>query len=154
MPPKQETLEGAEDVDLRDPRAMMKVELLEPYVPTGVLARLPITAPLLRDHRDKVVSGSLPKVSARWRMVTEIIERNERGIYSALGRRVCENAGWPTGHEPYGHGAPVVVSGRMGSDPPAPLGSRPQGEGAARESGPEPVERHPRAGQVSQRPNQ
>src|SRR5919202_473354 len=52
-------------------------------------------------------------------------------------RQLCANAGSPTGRESYGDGAPIVVAGVT----PGHGGreSRPQGEGAARENGPEPV---------------
>jgi len=135
MPSKREALEDAEGADLPDPRAKVKAVLLELQVPR-------VQAPTLRlQHLNLGAAGTRPSsVPGREtpfgrRMANEVVKRSgmrhghnsgeylkgtERSTYSALGRRLCENVGWPTGREPYGHRALVVVRGRE---------SRPHGEG-------------------------
>jgi hypothetical protein len=39
--------------------------------------------------------------SIRWAMTRQVIEGNERDTYPTLARRRSENAGSPTGREPY-----------------------------------------------------
>jgi hypothetical protein len=51
MPSKQMMAEGVWDTDLRGPRDMVKAELLEPYVPSDVILRLPLTTPSMRGHQ-------------------------------------------------------------------------------------------------------
>src|SRR3954454_23632976 len=63
---------------------------------------------------------SHPEHSDRGAMANEVIQGGERPAYVALHRQLCESVGSPTGREPYGDGAPVVVRGRE---------SRPHGEG-------------------------
>jgi len=126
MPSKREALEDAEGADLPDPRAKVKAVLLELQVPR-------VQAPTLRlQHLNLGAAGTRPSsVPGREtpfgrRMANEVVKRSgmrhghnsgeylkgtERSTYSALGRRLCENVGWPTGREPYGHGVPVVVAG-------------------------------------------
>ena len=49
-------------------------------------------------------------------MTNEVIQGNERGTYSRARYVLCQrNAGLPTGREPYGNGALVVV--RAGESP-------------------------------------
>ena len=60
----------------------------------------------------------------------ESAQGNKQGTYNALRRLVSENVGSPTGRESYGDGAPIVVRARE---------SLVHGEGAAHESGSEPV---------------
>ena len=73
-----------------------------------------------RGHRltaDYVVAaGAL----GRWAEANEVSQGTERSAYVALQQLVSENMGSPTGREPHGDGALVVVRGRE---------SRPHGEG-------------------------
>jgi len=73
-----------------------------------------------RGHRltaDYVVAaGAL----GRWAEASEASQGTERSAYVALQQLVSENMGSPTGREPHGDGALVVVRGRE---------SRPHGEG-------------------------
>ena len=56
----------------------------------------------------------------RWAEANEASQGTERSAYVALLQLMLENMGSPTGREPYGDGALVVVRGRE---------SRPHGEG-------------------------
>ena len=56
----------------------------------------------------------------RWAEANEASQRAERSAYVTLLQLMLENMGSPTGREPYGDGALVVVRGRE---------SRPHGEG-------------------------
>jgi hypothetical protein len=56
----------------------------------------------------------------RWADANEASQEAERSAYVALEQLMLENVGSPTGREPYGDGALVVVRGRE---------SRPHGEG-------------------------
>jgi hypothetical protein len=56
----------------------------------------------------------------RWAGANEASQRAERSAYVTLPQLMLENMGSPTGREPYGDGALVVVRGRE---------SRPHGEG-------------------------
>ena len=73
-----------------------------------------------RGHRltaDYVVAaGAL----GRWEEASQASQGTERSAYVALQQLVSENMGSPTGREPHGDGALVVVRGRE---------SRPHGEG-------------------------
>ena len=55
-----------------------------------------------------VAAGTL----GRWAETNEVSQGAERSAYVALLQRMSENMGSPTGREPYGDGALVVVRGR------------------------------------------
>jgi len=73
-----------------------------------------------RDHRltaeDVVAAGPL----GRWAETNEVSQGAEQSAYVTLVQLMPDNMGSPTGREPYGDGALVVVRGRE---------SRPHGEG-------------------------
>jgi group II intron reverse transcriptase/maturase len=57
-------------------------------------------------------SSSCRKSSIGETMPNEGIQENDRGTCSRAHVQPHRNSGWPTGREPYGHRAPVVVRGR------------------------------------------
>jgi hypothetical protein len=73
-----------------------------------------------RSHRLTAVFIVAAGALGRWAEANEASQGAERSAYVALFQRVSENMGSPTGREPYGDGALVVVRGRE---------SRPHGEG-------------------------
>jgi len=74
-----------------------------------------------RSHRLTAVFIVAAGALGRWAEANEASQGAERSAYVTLFQRMSENMGSPTGREPYGDGALVVVRGRE---------SRPHGEGA------------------------
>jgi hypothetical protein len=129
MSEKQGTLEGAYGKDaLRDPRSMVKANLLEAQSPATIQAS-PATAPMAGPPRcrraapvltlpARVSCSQVPPSGGRWAMSP--FKGTNGTPVAALSFSDPENGGLPTGREPYGNGAAVVVRGRE---------SRPHGEG-------------------------
>ena len=137
MPSKQEPSEDVDDVVLQDPRDRARAALPEPQTPAREL-HLPRSQRLQRGHRYTTDQLSPSEPSDRWAMdnpsiqgAAQVKESNgaptSRSDVYRLG-----NAGWPTGRESYGHGAPVVVGGRKGSNPPSTTGKPATGRRGSR----------------------
>jgi hypothetical protein len=73
-----------------------------------------------RSHRLTAVFTVAAGALGRWAEANEASQGTERSAYVTLHQLMHENMGSPTGREPYGDGALVVVRGRE---------SRPHGEG-------------------------
>ena len=127
--------------------------LHEPQIPARE-QHLPRLPHLQRGHQHTAILLASPEPFGWWAMSYPLIEGSNGAPTSRSDVYRSGNAGWPTGRESYGHGAPIVVGGRKGSDPPSTTGKPATRRRAAGESWPEPVEcRSPRAGQVPRRPN-
>jgi len=137
MPSKQESSEDVYDVVLQDPRDRARAVLLESQTPAREL-HLPRLQRLQRGHRHTTDQLSPSEPSDRWAMDSQSIQGTEQ-VKGSNGTPtsysdVCRfgNAGWPTGRESYGHGAPIVVGGRKGSDPPSTTGKPATGRRGSR----------------------
>jgi hypothetical protein len=73
-----------------------------------------------RSHRLTAVFTVAAGALGRWAEANEASQGTERSAYVTLHQLISGNMGSPTGREPYGDGARVVVRGRE---------SRPHGEG-------------------------
>ncbi len=137
MPSKQEPSEDVYDVVLQDPRDKARAVLLESQTPARQ-AHLPRRQRLERGHQHPAESLSPSVPSGWWAMDDQSIQGTEQVKGSngtpTLRSDICRfgNAGWPTGRESYGHGAPVVVGGRKGSDPPSTTGKPATGRRGSR----------------------
>jgi len=104
---------------LRDLRDMAKAILLEPQFPVMNLTipryRIYTARPSVLFKAVFVEQGSLD----RWTAANEPLKGMKR-VPKSRECFLCVNVGLPTGREPYGNGASVVVRGRE---------SRPHGEG-------------------------
>ena len=137
MPSKQESSEDVYDVVLQDPRDKARATLPEPQTPARE-GHLPRLQRLQRGHRYTTDHVSPSEPSGRWAMGNQPIQRTAqvKGSNGAPTSRSdvyrSGNAGWPTGRESYGHGAPIVVGGRKGSDPPSTTGKPATGRRGSR----------------------
>jgi hypothetical protein len=137
MPSKQEPSEDVYDVVLQDPRDRARAGLPEPQTPARE-EHLPRSQRLQRGHRYTADHVSPPEPSDRWAMGDQPIPGTAqvKGSNGAPTSRsdVCRfgNAGWPTGRESYGHGAPIVVGGRKGTAPPSTTGKPATGRRGSR----------------------
>ena len=137
MPSKQESSEDVYDAVLQDPCDKARAVLLESQTPAREL-HLPRLQRLQRGHRHTTDQLSPSEPSDRWAMDNQSIQRTEQ-VKGSNGTPtsysdVCRfgNAGWPTGRESYGHGAPVVVGGRKGTAPPSTTGKPATGRRGSR----------------------
>jgi hypothetical protein len=137
MPSKQEPSEDVYDVVLQDPRDRARAALPEPQTPARE-GHLPRLQRLQRGHRYTANPFRSSEPSGRWAMGDQPIQRTAqvKGSNGAPTSRSdvyrFGNAGWPTGRESYGHGAPVVVGGRKGTDPPSTTGKPATGRRGSR----------------------
>jgi hypothetical protein len=137
MPSKQEPSEDVDDVVLQGPRERARAALPEPQTPARE-EHLPRLQRLQRGHRYTADHVSPSESSGRWAMGDQPIQRTAqvKGSNGAPTSRSdvyrCGNAGWPTGRESYGHGAPVVVGGRKGTAPPSTTGKPTTGRRGSR----------------------
>ena len=137
MPSKQEPFEDVDDVVLQDPRDKARATLPEPQTPAREL-HLPRLQRLQRGHRYTADQLSPSEPSGRWAMGDQPIQQTAqvKGSNGAPTSRSdvyrSGNAGWPTGRESYGHGAPVVVGGRKGTDPLSTTGKPTTGRRGSR----------------------
>jgi hypothetical protein len=123
--------------ELRETRAIRRrLDCLNPS-PQRRLERPSITAPRLRGHRDTPGAECRRNAPPGGRRGTTPIKGTNGAPTSRSTRRLRVNAGSPTGREAYGDGAPIVVAGVTTGH--GGRESRPQGEGAVPERGPEPV---------------
>jgi hypothetical protein len=120
---------GAYGRDPQDPRDRVKAVLPEPEFP-AMQAYIPRSRRLSRGRRDRAMKSSSPEPSARRAVANEATQGDPPGTYVALYVSPTGNVGSPTGREPYGDGASVVVRGRE---------SRPHGEGRQVASTPQAV---------------
>src|SRR5205085_1349400 len=113
MPSKQEPSEDVYDVVLQGPRDRARAALPEPQTPARE-EHLPRLQRLQRGHRYTADHVSPSEPSGRWAMGDQPIQRTAqvKGSNGAPTSRSdvhrFGNAGWPTGRESYGHGAPVI----------------------------------------------
>jgi hypothetical protein len=127
MPSKQESSEDVYDAVLQDPCDKARATLPELQTPAREL-HLPRLQRLQRGHRYTADQLSPSESSGRWAMGNQPIPgtvpvKGSNGAPTSRSDVYCfGNAGWPTGRESYGHGAPVVVGGRKGTDPPSTTG--------------------------------
>jgi hypothetical protein len=137
MPSKQEPSEGVYDAVLQGPRDRARAALPEPQTPARK-EHLPRSQRLQRGHRHTTDHVSPSEPSDRWAMDNQSIQATEqvKGSNGAPTSRSdvyrFGNAGWPTGRESYGHGAPIVVGGRKGSDPLSTTGKPATGRRGSR----------------------
>ena len=137
MPSKREASEDVYDAVLRDPRDKARAVLLESQTPARQ-AHLPRRQRLERGHQHPAESLSPSEPSGWWAMDDQSIQGTEQ-VKGSNGTPTSYldvyrfgNAGWPTGRESYGHGAPIVVGGRKGSDPPSTTGKPATGRRGSR----------------------
>ena len=137
MPSKQESSEDVYDVVLQDPRDRARAALPEPQTPARE-SHLPRLQRLQRGHRYTANPLRSSEPSDRWAMGDQPIQgtaqvKGSNGAPTSRSDVHCfGNAGWPTGRESYGHGAPIVVGGRKGSDPPSTTGKPATGRRGSR----------------------
>ena len=137
MPSKQEPSEDVDDVVLPDPRDRARAALPEPQTPARQ-SHLPRSQRLQRGHRYTANPIRSSEPSGRWAMGDQPIHRTAqvKGLNGAPTSRSdvyrSGNAGWPTGRESYGHGAPIVVGGRKGTAPPSTTGKPATGRRGSR----------------------
>jgi hypothetical protein len=137
MPSKRRQPEGAEGWVLQDSRDRAKAGLLEAQPPVAIGTPLDHSVSMARPSRYATQHKMVMNAPLDGRWGTTSLKGTNGPPTSRSRRQLCANAGSPTGREPYGDGAPIVVAGVT----PGHGGreSRPQGEGAARENGPESV---------------
>jgi len=137
MPSKQEPSEDVYDVVLQDPCDRARAALPEPQTPARE-SHLPRLQRLQRGHRYTANPLRSSEPSDRWAMGDQPIQgtaqvKGSNGAPTSRSDVHCfGNAGWPTGRESYGHGAPVVVGGRKGSAPPSTTGKPTTGRRGSR----------------------
>jgi hypothetical protein len=135
MPSKRSKLEGAEGLAPQDSRDTTKAGLLETQFPVAIGTPLDHSASTAGPSRYALPIMRVANAPLDGRWGTTSLKGTNGPSTSRSTRQPCANAGSPTGRESYGDGAPVVVAGVTtgcgGRE------SRPQGEGAARESEPE-----------------
>ena len=137
MPSKQEPSEDVYDVVLRGPRDRARAALPEPQTPARE-EHLPRLQRLQRGHQHPMESLSPSVPSGWWAMDNQSIPETAqvKGSNGAPTSRSdvyrSGNAGWPTGRESYGHGAPIVVGGRKGTAPPSTTGKPTTGRRGSR----------------------
>jgi len=137
MPSKQEPSEDVYDVVLQGPRDRARAALPEPQTPARE-EHLPRLQRLQRGHRYTADHVSPSEPSGRWAMGDQPIQRTAQvkgsnGAPTSRSDVHCfGNAGWPTGRESYGHGAPIVVGGRKGTAPPSTTGKPATGRRGSR----------------------
>ena len=137
MPSKQESSEDVYDVVLQDPRDRARAALPEPQTPARE-GHLPRLQRLQRGHRYTTNPLFSSEPSGRWAMGNQPIQKTVqvKGSNGAPTSRSdvyrSGNAGWPTGRESYGHGAPIIVGGRKGTDPPSTTGKPATGRRGSR----------------------
>ena len=109
MSRKRSAAERTYKAGLQDPRAMVKARLLE--------IQFPAVYEFARRHSvrndDAILvqafSGGVMNTSTVWARDNESWQGNEWITYSVLNVPNRRNTGSPTGHEPHGDGASIVV---------------------------------------------
>ena len=109
MPLTRESSEVADDGVPQDPRDTVRATLPEPQSP-AMQAYIPRHSGYRRGHGDEATKSSSPERSAPWAVGNDPTQGDGRGTYVALERLTHSgNVGSPTGREPQGDGATVVV---------------------------------------------
>jgi hypothetical protein len=109
MPLTRESSEVADDGVPQDPRDTVRATLPEPQSP-AMQAYIPRHSGYRRGHGDEATKSSSPELSAPWAVGNDPTQGDGRGTHVALERLTHSgNVGSPTGREPQGDGATVVV---------------------------------------------
>ena len=115
MPSKPVLPEDVYGTDRQDPRDMAKAELPEPQSPAmqSDIPRSPRLVSGATDIGRRALSRPKLPVGGQW--ATSSLKETDEAPTSRLDVHCIGNAGSPTGREPYGDGASIVV--RAGESP-------------------------------------